>query len=406
MAIRTPPAWLQAGAHPAEHDRLLIGALVPAEGVVGFGDLAAAPAGAPDMTVDVAAGAAFVRNDLATHGGTYHVYNDATVNLPIAPADPTNPRKDLVAVRIRDSIYAGGDDDAALVVLAGAPAASPAEPAVPLDGSYLVVALVDVPAGATAITSGLITDRRPRAAVPANNALPVGATIDYAGGGAPAGWLVCDGSAVSRTAYAALFAAIGTSWGGGDGSSTFNLPDSRGRAAIGAGQGAGLTARTVGQLVGAQTHALALSETPAHSHAVASHSHAGSSVVGESGHVHALNHGHPLTGGNHSHGIDNDYGNRIPVTVADGAHVIPNDTGQAGQQVSFTDIDHEPVLSPADGGTALAVTSQNGNSQGGANHGHGLTIGPEAPGTNNQGGGGAHNNMQPSAVFTKLIKAF
>lgn len=54
----------------------------------------------------------------------------------------------------------------------------------------------------------------------------------------PSGWLLCDGSAVSRTTYAALFAVISTTFGVGDGSTTFNLPDGRGRALIGVGTGA------------------------------------------------------------------------------------------------------------------------------------------------------------------------
>jgi len=61
--------------------------------------------------------------------------------------------------------------------------------------------------------------------------LPSGAMVDFAGTVAPAGWLMCDGSAVSRTVYASLFAAVGSSYGAGDGSTTFNLPDFRGRFA-------------------------------------------------------------------------------------------------------------------------------------------------------------------------------
>jgi hypothetical protein len=72
----------------------------------------------------------------------------------------------------------------------------------------------------------------------------------FAGSTPPAGWLLCDGSAVSRTEYATLYAAIGDTWGAGDGSTTFNLPDLRGRAPIGAGTGSGLTARTLGGTVG------------------------------------------------------------------------------------------------------------------------------------------------------------
>ena len=72
-----------------------------------------------------------------------------------------------------------------------------------------------------------------------------GIIIAYGGSAAPAGFLLCDGSAVSRTTYADLFAALGTTWGAGDGSTTFNLPDLRGRSALGAGTGSGLTPRSL-----------------------------------------------------------------------------------------------------------------------------------------------------------------
>lgn len=68
--------------------------------------------------------------------------------------------------------------------------------------------------------------------------LPAGiGPLPYAGSTIPTGWLECDGTAVSRTTYAALFAAISTTWGTGDGSTTFNLPDCRGRVPLGAGTG-------------------------------------------------------------------------------------------------------------------------------------------------------------------------
>lgn len=62
---------------------------------------------------------------------------------------------------------------------------------------------------------------------------PAGTVIQYAGNTVPTGWLACDGSAVSRATYATLFAAIGVTYGAGDGSTTFNLPDARGRAVAG-----------------------------------------------------------------------------------------------------------------------------------------------------------------------------
>jgi microcystin-dependent protein len=78
--------------------------------------------------------------------------------------------------------------------------------------------------------------------VNAELAFPTGSVIPYAGASAPgatisgvAGWLLSDGSAVSRTTYATLFAVVGTTYGAGDGSTTFNLPDLRGRVLVGKG---------------------------------------------------------------------------------------------------------------------------------------------------------------------------
>lgn len=61
---------------------------------------------------------------------------------------------------------------------------------------------------------------------------PVGSVIEFAGSTVPSGYLECDGSAVSRSEYSSLFAVIGTTWGAGDGSTTFNLPDLSGDAVL------------------------------------------------------------------------------------------------------------------------------------------------------------------------------
>src|SRR6187549_3821390 len=97
-------------------------------------------------------------------------------------------------------------------------------------------------------------------------AMPCGAILDYAGSNPPPGWLACDGRAISRTTYSELFAAIGTAWGGGDGSTTFNLPPANGRAAIGAGSvtDANGTVRSYGfaQRVGALSYTIAQANLP------------------------------------------------------------------------------------------------------------------------------------------------
>lgn len=95
---------------------------------------------------------------------------------------------------------------------------------------------------------------------------PVGSVVPFTGTLAPDGWLLCNGQAVSRTTYDDLFGVIGTSYGAGDGSTTFNLPDMRGRAPIGAGQGTGLTNRVLASQTGAETHTLTEAQIPAHAH--------------------------------------------------------------------------------------------------------------------------------------------
>lgn len=107
---------------------------------------------------------------------------------------------------------------------------------------------------------------------------PSGAIMPYAGSSAPTDWLLCSGAAVSRTTYAALFAVIGTTYGSGDGSTTFNLPDLRGRSAFGVDNmggtaanritsgGSGITGTTLGAAGGAETVTLTTAQMPSHTH--------------------------------------------------------------------------------------------------------------------------------------------
>lgn len=115
--------------------------------------------------------------------------------------------------------------------------------------------------------------------------IPVGAGMDYFGASAPDGWLFRDGSAVSRTTYSALFTAIGTTYGAGNGTTTFNLPDDRHRVTVGAGAGArdgesgsgvisggtALASLSIGQWGGSSEILLTASQSGVQEHAHATH---------------------------------------------------------------------------------------------------------------------------------------
>lgn len=93
----------------------------------------------------------------------------------------------------------------------------------------------------------------------------IGQIIMFGGNFAPRGWALCDGQLLPIAQNSALFSILGTIYGG-DGRTTFGLPDLRGRVALHAGSGPGLTPRTLGQKAGAQDTTLNVNNIPAHNH--------------------------------------------------------------------------------------------------------------------------------------------
>lgn len=94
--------------------------------------------------------------------------------------------------------------------------------------------------------------------------VPTGVVNPFAGSSAPSEWLLCDASNVSRSTYANLFEVIGTAYGSGDGSTTFGLPDLRGRVPV--GKSTDTAFDVLGETGGEKTHALSTAELAAHTH--------------------------------------------------------------------------------------------------------------------------------------------
>ena len=95
----------------------------------------------------------------------------------------------------------------------------------------------------------------------------IGQIIMFGGNFAPRGWALCDGSLLSIAQWSALFSILGTSYGG-DGRTTFGLPDLRGRVPMHAGNGPGLTSRRLGDKSGNETNTLSIAQIPPHQHNV------------------------------------------------------------------------------------------------------------------------------------------
>ena len=134
-----------------------------------------------------------------------------------------------------------------------------------------------------AITTAKLADQSVTAAkLMPGAATPTGTVSMFAASSPPAGWLVCDGSAVSRTTYAALFGLTGATYGAGDGSTTFNLPDLRTRVAVGLSSTV-TEFNALGMTGGEVKHTLSVAEMPSHTHVQNAHSHL------QDAHGHSLN---------------------------------------------------------------------------------------------------------------------
>lgn len=269
MALIDPCLYLQADAHPARSFRAVITEMWD-EGLMSLVDFRVTQrAAGANFTLDVSAGRAVVQGDSATYQGNYMVTNDALVNdatttVTSAPS-AGNTRYDILILEVKDNAEdAGGINAPRFRIVPGTPAAAGAvPPALPVS-SLLLATIGPIVNATTTITNSLITQSNlvaGRRDTPGTLALTAGVA------GTINGWLSCDGSAVSRSTYARLFAAIGITYGPGNGSTTFNLPNLQGKIPIGrlASQA---EVDTVGETGGAYTQTLTLTQVPVHNHSM------------------------------------------------------------------------------------------------------------------------------------------
>jgi len=224
------------------------------------------------------------------------------------------------------------------------------------------------------------------------NDVPAGAVLMYAGSSAPLGYLLCDGTASYSTAlYPKLYAAIGNTWGGTPGS-TFAVPDMRGRMPLGEGQGSGLTNRTLGTTVGAETHTLSSStQLPAHTHDFGTLATSGVD----------LSHTHTFNAGSHTHFVANtDTQNPVSVLLNSSNQLVGTGFGQGSSDYRLAGSGSAATIGKTDGVTVSGTTS--GWSQAPSNtHSHSVNSGATG---NGPGTSATIGHMNPASVLKFIIK--
>lgn len=220
-----------------------------------------------------------------------------------------------------------------------------------------------------------------------------GTVLPFAGSAAPSGWLLCYGQAVSRATYANLFAAIGTAFGVGDGSTTFNVPDLRGRVPAGLDNMGGAAAGNLGVSTTGTTTAGSAVVTGIPSTANLS--------------VGMLAIGAAIPAGRTIASIDS----ATQVTLSSGTSV----TAATGGAIRFALVDGHTLGATGGGSTHQLTTPQmpsHNHSLGGSyNTNRSTGSGSEnilsqlvATNTSSVGGGQAHPNLQPTIVLNQIIK--
>lgn len=268
------------------------GVLSPADGwrpVAGSAATMNVVIGSGSAEVDLAV----IRGQTAGQGNYIVRLDEVTKTVALNAADASNPRIDEIYLVVYDHSYdASSRTLPRLAKRTGDAAPSPTAPGPDASWeAYLLLATIDVPASAADILACTITDSRPFSTMSGVDGgwLPVGSMVQYLGSVAPDGFFLAQGQAISRTTYKRLFAKIGTTFGVGDGSTTFNLPDMRQRFPLGkSGSGTGSTLGSTGGSID-------------HTHTQPTHTHTNPNTATNGDHSHTQ--GATGAGGSHSHAV-------------------------------------------------------------------------------------------------------
>ena len=237
-----------------------------------------------------------------------------------------------------------------------------------------------------------------RAGEDVTNFVPTGSIVPYGGSTAPGAWLLCDGSQVNRVAYKQLFAVISTTYGAGDGSTTFNLPDLRGRFPLGqATSGTGSTLGSTGGVID-HTHGVGSFVSGSHTHTISSggaHTHAAGTLAGPS-HFHTISsqaaHTHTISGStasesSHTHTYSGTTDSETPILVStDGAYETSSGSNDAHHTHAYS--------GTTDAGSAHSHTAGTLAADAGGSHDHTGTTGNSGTGsvTGATASDGAHDH--------------
>jgi hypothetical protein len=206
VTLTQPPLFLQEGEYSARLARNIT-AFIGSEGVIATNDLKVQErAAAPAMQVEILAGRAVVDGDDIPNQRAYFAVSEETVELPVPASDPTNPRIDLVVLRVLDSDAGVVGDEAQIQLIEGTPNVAPTVPAVP--DTAIALAEIAVGANVIVILEANITDRRVSSAPLVQPDLDDLADVDVSGA-VQGDYLVYDGSEWVTGSPIGLIIALG-----------------------------------------------------------------------------------------------------------------------------------------------------------------------------------------------------